>query len=90
MVFREFEYYWAKTTQTEFREDAMGSNHGREWAKIEVEPLEVTNTEMDEDMANKMGTLEVEDQGGDLESYRLARDSTRRPRKHRRDMDMRT
>ena len=59
----------------------MGSDHGRERAKVEVEPIEVTSTVRDEEMANEEGSLEVEDQGDDLESYQLARDRTRRPRK---------
>ena len=52
----------------------MGSNHGREQDEVEVEPIEVTSTVRDEDMANEEGSLKVEDQGDDLESYQLARD----------------
>ena len=59
----------------------MGNDHGREWVEVKVEPLEVTSMEMDENMENKEGTLVVEDQGDNLESYQLARDWTRRPRK---------
>ena len=81
MVFRETEYYWAKATQKESGEDDMGNNHGREQAEIEVEPLEVTSTETSEDMTHEAGSLEVEDQGDNLESYQLIRDQIRRPRK---------
>ena len=59
----------------------MGGNHGRELADAEVWPLEVTRPEMDEDIKHENGTLKVEDQGDDLESYQLTRDRTRRPRK---------
>ena len=59
----------------------MGSNHGRERAEIEVEPLEMTSTKTGEDITHEEGTLEVEDQGDDLESYQFTRDQTRRPRK---------
>ena len=59
----------------------MGSFHDRERAEIEVEPNEVISTDQVEDRAIEEGTLEVEDQGDDLESYQLARDRTRRPHK---------
>ena len=89
VVFRETEYYWAKATQKEFEEDDMSSNHGRERAEIEVEPLEVTSMETGEDMTHEEGSLEVENQGDDLESYQLTRDWLRRPRKAPRGMDIR-
>ena len=46
-----------------------------------MEPNEVTSTDRVEDRAIEEGILEVEDQGDDLESYRLAKDRTRRPHK---------
>ena len=65
-------------TQKGYGEDGMRQDHGREWAEIEVEPIRVTSMVRDEDIANEEGSLEVEDQGNDLESHQLARDRLRR------------
>ena len=46
-----------------------------------MKPIEMTSTRRVEDIANEDGSLEIEDQGDDIERYQLARDQTRRTRK---------
>ena len=58
----------AKATQVGSSEDVVGSYHDREWAEIKVEPTKVTSMDQVEDGANEKGTLEVGDQGDELES----------------------
>ena len=69
---------YGKATQQGSKKDGMGKDHDRERAKIEVGPIEVTSTVRVEDMTNEDNSLEVEDQGNNLENYQLARDRTRR------------
>ena len=67
-----------KVTQEEFGEDGMGKEH----VEIEVENIRTSIIgRVNKYMANEGDSLEVEEQGDNLERYQLARDCTRRTRK---------